>query len=241
MATLSAGRPRRLWLRMFLSGLVLWLLTVVVTFITGNPNLVPTLVLLGSFLVPITFVFWAFSRRENSEITAELLLNTFISGGVLGVLAASLLESYLLHPSPLMFFGVGLIEEGVNLAALAWLTRHLAVKSIRDGMILGASVGFGFAAFESAGYAFTALFTERGLSLMQVVQTEILRGLLSPLGHGLWTAILGGLLFRASGHRHFMLTYRLLLAYLGVSLLHALWDSMHSIALLVTLLLTGTP
>jgi hypothetical protein len=26
-----------------------------------------------------------------------------------------------------------------------------------------------------------------------------------------------------------------------VSLLHALWDSMHSIALLVTLLLTGTP
>ncbi|MDI6101003.1 hypothetical protein QLQ12_20530 [Actinoplanes sp. NEAU-A12] len=30
-------------------------------------------------------------------------------------------------------------------------------------MILGASVGFGFAAFESAGYAFTALFTQQGL------------------------------------------------------------------------------
>src|SRR4051812_21934714 len=199
MATLSAGRPRRLWLRMFLSGLVLWLLTVVVTFITGNPTLVPTLVLLGSFLVPIPFVFWAFSRREGGEISAELLLNTFISGGVLGVLAASLLESYLLHPSPVMFFGVGLIEEGVKLAALAWLTRRLPIKSTRDGMILGASVGFGFAAFESAGYAFTALFTERGLSLMQVVQTEILRSLLSPVGHGLWTAILGGVLFSASG------------------------------------------
>ena len=37
------------------------------------------------------------------------------------------------------------------------------------------------------------------------------------------------------------MTWRLLWAYLGVSLLHALWDSMHSIALLITLVLTGTP
>src|SRR6266567_4281876 len=201
MATMSAprtGRRSRPWLRIFVSGLVLWVLTVVVTFVTGNPNLVPTLVLLGSFLVPITFVFWAFERRETGELTAELLLNTFIAGGVLGVLAASLLESYLLHPSPWMFFG--------------------------DGMILGASVGFGFAAFESAGYAFTALFTERGLSLLDVVQTEILRGLLAPLGHGLWTAILGGVLFHPSTREHFLVSGRLILAFLGVSLLHALWS-----------------
>ena len=232
---------RRTWLRIFLTGLVLWLLTVAVTFVTGNPNLIPTLVLLGSFLVPVSFVVWAFGRRHSGELTAELLFSTFVTGGVLGVLAASLLESYLLNPSPLLFVGVGLIEEAAKLVALAFLTRRLAHKYARDGLILGAAVGFGFAAFESAGYAFTALFTERGLSLMQLVQTELLRGLLAPVGHGLWTAILGGVLFSSSGRRHFALTGRLLLAYLGVSLLHALWDSMHSIALLVTLLLTGTP
>src|ERR687886_976248 len=208
--------PRRTWLRMFLTGLVLWILTVVVTFVTGNPNLVPTLVLLGSFLVPVSFVVWAFGRRHSGELTAELLFSTFVTGGVLGVLAASLLESYLLRPSPGLFLGVGLIEEGVKLAALALLTRHLAVKSPRDGMILGASVGFGFAAFESAGYAFTALFTERGLSLIDVVQTELLRGLLAPVGHGLWTAILGGVLFSPSTREHFLLSGRLVLAYLGV-------------------------
>jgi RsiW-degrading membrane proteinase PrsW (M82 family) len=235
-----AGR-RRYWLRIFVSGLVLWLLTVVVTFATGNPNLVPTLVLLGSFLVPVTFVAWAFERRDTGEIDAPLVLNTFITGGVLGILSASLLEAYLLHPSPWLFVGVGLIEEGVKLAALAWLTRHLAVKSVRDGMILGASVGFGFAAFESAGYAFTALFTERGLSLMDLVQTEVLRGLLTPLGHGLWTAILGGVLFWPSTREHFLLSGRLILAYLGVSILHALWDSMHAIAVVIALLTTGTP
>ncbi|MEV5691883.1 hypothetical protein [Micromonospora globbae] len=47
---------RRPWLRIFLGGLALWLATVVATYLTGNPNLVPTLVLLGSFLVPVTFV-----------------------------------------------------------------------------------------------------------------------------------------------------------------------------------------
>ncbi|MBV9844681.1 MAG: PrsW family intramembrane metalloprotease [Kutzneria sp.] len=237
----ASTRPRRVWLRIFGVGLALWLLTVVVTFLTGNPTLVPTLVLLGSFLVPVTFVAWAFTRRHSSEVTAELLLSTFVTGGVLGVLAASLLETYLLHPSPWLFLGVGLIEEAVKLAALAVLTRQLAHKYARDGMVLGAAVGFGFAAFESAGYAFTALFTERGLSLMDLVQTEILRGLLAPVGHGLWTAILGGILFSASGRHHFALTGRLLLSYLGVSVLHALWDSTHGIALTLTLLLTGTP
>lgn len=233
--------PRRTWLRMFFTGLVLWLLTVVVTFVTGNPNLIPTLVLLGSFLVPVTFVVWAFGRRHSGEVTAELLFSTFVTGGVLGVLAASLLESYLLHPSAWLFLGVGLIEEAVKLLALAFLTRRLAHKYAKDGLILGAAVGFGFAAFESAGYAFTALFTEHGLSLMQVVQTELLRGLVAPIGHGLWTAILGGVLFSASGRSHFALTGRLLFSYLGVSVLHALWDSMHSIALVLTLILTGTP
>jgi RsiW-degrading membrane proteinase PrsW (M82 family) len=225
-------------MRIFVTGLVLWVATVFVVFLTGNPNLIPTLVLLGSFLVPVTFVAWAFDQRETGEITPSLVFSTFLAGGVLGVLGASVLESYLLSPSPWLFLGVGLIEEAVKLATLALLTRHLAVKSVRDGMILGASVGFGFAAFESAGYAFTALFTVNGLSLMQVVETEILRGLLTPVGHGLWTAILGGVLFAPSTREHFAVTSRLILAYLGVSVLHALWDSMHSIALALTLLLT---
>jgi RsiW-degrading membrane proteinase PrsW (M82 family) len=224
---------------MFLTGLVLWVLTVIVTFLTGNPNLIPTIVLLGSFLVPVSFVAWAYTRRHSGEVTAELLFSTFVTGGILGVLAASVLESYLLHPSPGLFLGVGLIEEAAKLGALAFLTRRLAHKYARDGLILGAAVGFGFAAFESAGYAFTALFTEQGLSLITLVQTELLRGLLTPVGHGLWTAILGGVLFSASGREHFALTWRLLWTYLGVSVLHALWDSMHSIALFLTLLLSG--
>jgi len=234
----TGARQRRPWLRMFVGGLLLWVATVAVTLGTGNVNLIPTIVLLGSFLVPVTFVAWAFDRRATGELTSGLVFTTFVTGGVLGVLAASVLESYLLRPSPVLFVGVGLIEEAVKLAALAALTRHLAAKSVRDGLVLGATVGFGFAAFESAGYAFTALFTTNGLSLIQLVETELLRGLLAPVGHGLWTAILGGVLFSASTRDHFVITIRLALAYLGVALLHGLWDSMHDLARILTLLLT---
>ncbi|SNY40189.1 PrsW family intramembrane metalloprotease [Paractinoplanes atraurantiacus] len=256
-ASVVSGRRRPAWAVILITGLILWLATVAVTFATANANLVPTLVLLGSFLVPVTFVAWAYSHRDE-VITVEALFRLFIVGGILGVLGASILETYLLHPSVWMFVGVGLIEEGVKLAALWLLTRHLAGKSVRSGVVLGATVGFGFAAFESAGYALNALITVDGLSLRSLVETEILRGLLAPFGHGLWTAILGGLLFataaRATGPgattaephaavshtRHFRLTGGLVLGYLGVALLHALWDSMHGIAVYLTWVITST-
>ncbi|MGI8333397.1 PrsW family intramembrane metalloprotease [Actinomadura scrupuli] len=234
-----AGRGRS-WLKIFFAGLVLWLASLLVTLLTANTNLVPTLILLGSFLVPVTFVAWSFEHWRDEHVTTELVVRAFVAGGVLGVLGASLLESYLLSPSPLLFLGVGLIEEAVKLAALIYITRRLPRRHVRDGVVLGAAVGFGFAAFESAGYAFNALLTVRGLSLHALVETEIIRGLLAPVGHGLWTAILGGFLFRASRGGAFHYSTGLLLAYLWVSVLHALWDSMNGIAVALTFLLTGS-
>jgi hypothetical protein len=48
-------------------------------------------------------------------------------------------------------------------------------------------------------------------------------------------------LFSPSTREHFLLSDRLVVAYLAVSLLHALWDSMHQISVVLTLLLTGSP
>ena len=232
------------WARMFLGGVVLWLATVVATFATGNVNLVPTVTLLGSFLVPVTFVSYAFGRT-NGVLTAQRIFTAFVCGGVLGVLGASVLEAALLRqPSGLGYLGVGLIEEAVKLAALWALARRLPRYTPRDGMVLGAAVGFGFAALESAGYAFTALFTPDGLSLLNAVETEALRGALAPVGHGLWTAIVGGALFATAARSRRgrpRLRGALLGWYLLVVLLHAGWDAASAIAVWLTLLLTGTP
>ncbi|MER6808402.1 PrsW family glutamic-type intramembrane protease [Spirillospora sp. NPDC000708] len=238
--TTSTAGPPKPWLRVFWAGLALWAASVLVTVVTANANLLPTIVLLGSFLVPVTFVVWAYEHGTSGEVTVPLLFRAFVVGGVLGVLGASLLERYLLHPSLWRYFGVGFIEEAVKVAALLYVARHLRARTLRDGLVLGATVGFGFAAFESAGYAFNALFTVQGISVRSMVETEILRGLLSPLGHGLWTAIIGGVLFAASRTR-WHVTGPVVLAYAGVSVLHGLWDSMHGLAIAVTLYLTGTP
>jgi RsiW-degrading membrane proteinase PrsW (M82 family) len=86
----------------------------------------------------------------------------------------------------------------VSAVTVVLLARKLPRYTLRDGAIFGAAVGFGFAAFESSGYAFNAALTRQGLDLRALVETEILRGLLAPVGHGLWTAILGAVLFRAA-------------------------------------------
>ncbi|HWJ53036.1 MAG TPA: PrsW family intramembrane metalloprotease [Propionibacteriaceae bacterium] len=232
------------WARVLPIGLGLWVATVLITFATGNPNLVPTIILLGSFLIPVTFVVYAFGHADE-VLTAQRIFTAFICGGVLGVLGATILEVALLkQPSGFSFLGVGLIEEAVKLAALWLLARRLPRYTARDGMVLGAAVGFGFAALESAGYAFVALFGSNGLSLLNVVETEVLRGILTPFGHGLWTAILGGALFAtAARSRHGRPRLRASLVgwYLLMALLHALWDAANSIAYWLTLLLTGTP
>ncbi|MFF0745949.1 PrsW family intramembrane metalloprotease [Streptomyces sp. NPDC004111] len=220
-----------LWLRCLLGGLALWLLTAVITYTTKNTNLLPTLILLGSFLVPGVFALWAY-EKHGRDLGVNVLLRCFVVGGILGVLGASVVESYLLRPSVWMFAGVGLIEEAVKLLALMYVVRHYRqLRGLRAGLVLGAAVGFGFAAFESAGYAFNAALTLDGLDLRSLLETEVLRGLLAPFGHGLWTAIAGGVLL---AHRRTNGRYRLggpvLGTYLGVSLLHALWDSMHGIA-----------
>jgi RsiW-degrading membrane proteinase PrsW (M82 family) len=231
------------WARIFLGGGGLWLATVVITFLTGNVNLVPTIILVGAFLVPVTFVTYAF-QHADAVLTPQKIFSAFLYGGVMGVLGASVLEAAFVHNTSIHgFLIVGLIEEGVKLIVLWLMARRLGRYTLRDGLVLGATVGFGFAAFESAGYAFQALFAQQGgLSLLNVVETELLRGVLTPFGHGLWTAITGAALFAIAARRgRITLRSRLVLgAYLLVALLHALWDAASLAAAWLTLHLTGS-
>lgn len=233
------ARHRRAWLQIFFGGLLLWLITVFTTFLTGNSNLVPTVILLGSFLVPVTFVAYAFEHRASEVLSEHSIFVAFVYGGVLGVAGASVLEAaFLARTSIWAYFGVGFVEEASKLAALWLVALRVPSRATRDGIVLGAAVGFGFAALETSGYAFNALFTERGLSLTNLVETEILRGILTPVGHGLWTAILGGVLFRASRGGRLRITRGLLGWYVVVSLLHGFWDAAGGIAAFLVLIVT---
>src|SRR3984893_2328247 len=238
-----AGVPS--WKQVFITGLVLWFASVLVTGLTSNLNMIPTVILLGSFLVPATAVVWYLDHYQSAELNPWRVLSAFLVGGVLGVLAASILEAWLLNDGLLVYLGVGFLEEFAKLLALLIVARGIAKHTVRDGIVLGAAVGFGFAALESSGYAFSALLVREGsavrLSLGSLVFTELLRGILAPVGHGLWTGILGGVVFGASRNGHLRLTPGVIGTFILVSLLHGLWDSMRGIALLLATLLTATP
>jgi RsiW-degrading membrane proteinase PrsW (M82 family) len=57
----------------------------------------------------------------------------------------------------------------------------------------------------------------------------MLRGILSPVGHGTWTAILASVLFRESSQTRFHINWKVIVAFLGVALLHALWDGLPAV------------
>ena len=214
------------WLKVFTGGLLLYIFGVFALAITRNSNIFPTVVMLGNFLVPITYVAFFYQRRHLSKLDLPTTALAFFYGGMLGVLAAATLEPIFLSQHKLyVSFEVGLIEEFAKIIGVLIIAKRCFHDSEMDGLILGAASGMGFAALESTGYAFTA-FLASGGSLSQTVLITLARGLIAPIGHGTWTAILVSVMFRESGPRIFHINYKVIGAYLTVATLHGLWNGL---------------
>jgi len=238
----QAWAPR--WWAVLLIGLALWAAAVGAMYLTGNIILLPTIVLLGSFLVPVTAISWYLDHDGSASLSPRRIVSAFIIAAVLGLIAASLLEFWLVYgPGPIGMLKVGFIEEFVKGAAIILLALGLRSYTTRDGMVLGAAVGFGFAALETSGYALASLFVVQGqqlfLSLPSVVFTELVRAVLAPFGHGLWSAILGGAIFYAARHGRVRMIWSVLVAYIAVSLLHAAFDIFGSITGYIVISIIG--
>ena len=231
------------WWAVFLIGLVLWVAATAATFLTGDIITLPTVILLGSFLVPVTAVIWYLDHDPSPVLSPRRILVAFIIAGSVGVLGASLLEYWLLGTGPAQMLGVGLIEEFVKAALIVVVALGIHTFHTRDGIVLGAAVGFGFGALESSGYALASLFVVQNhhlvLSLGSVVFTELIRGVLAPFGHGLWTGIMGGVIFAAARNGRMRLTLSIVGAYLLVSVLHGAFDSIASITGYVIISIIG--
>jgi RsiW-degrading membrane proteinase PrsW (M82 family) len=88
-------------------------------------------------------------------------------------------------------------------------------------------VGAGFAGFESAGYAFMAAMETQSVGYATL--SIVIRGLLAPGGHVIWTAIVGSALWKVKKDQPFairMLFHRTVLRRFAIAvLLHGLWDT----------------
>ncbi|WP_432026950.1 PrsW family glutamic-type intramembrane protease [Streptomyces sp. 1222.5] len=230
-----------LWRRALCGALALWVPAACVAYLTRSTATLPMLILLGGFAVPVAYVLWAYERHAR-DLGVSAVLGCFLAGGSLGVLGAALAEGHLAHPSLGRFLGVGLIEEAAKLGALVFvLRRRPGIRGMRAGLVLGAAVGAGFAALESAGYGLAAVASADGTDLRTLLETELPRGVLAPFGQALWTAVAGGALLslrRPNGT--FRYAPPVVAAFMGACLLHTLWDSTHGIALRLAARLSGT-
>jgi len=211
---------------MLLGMLGVYVVGIMLLVLTNNGNLFPTIVLIGSFMVPASYVAFFYERRNLSQLSMPTTARGFAYGGILGVLAATVLERILVRGMTVPYaFVVGFIEEFVKILGILVLARSLQRNRELDGLILGAAAGMGFAALESMGYSFMAFLRSNG-SLSASVGVTLGRALLSPLGHGTWTAIFAAVLFREAADSRFRVNGKVIGAYLQVVVLHGLWDAL---------------
>jgi RsiW-degrading membrane proteinase PrsW (M82 family) len=209
---------RRSWWRVLAVGLGLYFAGMRVLAASGNPNLAPTVIVLGAFLAPVAYVTYLYETEALYDVPTPTVALVFLSGGVVGVLAAQLIETPL-PTLPLGVVGVAFSEELAKPLGALWLSRRAPFRDARHGFLLGAAAGMGFAAFETMGYAFRFMLQSGG-SLDLLGQVLLTRGLLSPLAHATWTALVVGVFWR-EGRRP---TLAVLTAFASAVLLHAAWN-----------------
>ena len=195
--------PRRLWLYTLVIGVVVLLIVAFITEITDDTILVPNVIMVGSFLVPVCAVLFVLGLPRETHLTVEVLVLGFLAGGTAGVVVTAVTEIYVLPDVVGTNALIGLIEESGKILILLVVAKLVSTRVPRDGMVLGATVGAGFAAFETSGYALRVLI-EHGddHAILSILETEAFRGLLAPFGHITWTAILGGAVFASAwSHR----------------------------------------
>ena len=189
--------------------------------------------IIGAFTTPVATMILLFECNIPRNISSFAVIKWFFLGGCI-----SMFLTLFIHELPLFsdltrsgIMGAsiaGLTEEPAKLLAVVLLAGGVLKYRYRiNGLIIGAAVGAGFAAFETLGYiTLMSMADESGAAAWE---TMILRGLVAPFMHVLWTAITAWALWRVKGDRKFrfsmFLDKRFLKVFVCSVILHIVWNS----------------
>lgn len=231
------------WLygRVFLTLLAAFVISYLI-FLTGVALLAPTVLLLGSMLVPVPLLIMFYEINAPRNISIFDVTKIFILGGLLAIYITIILAIIGPEGNEMTYpvaFAVGIREELAKLIVVVYLLRKRKKNKknyLLNGLLIGAAVGAGFAVFESAGYAQDAMlvFVENDqevyieMSGLNALFSIIVRGILSPGAHIAWAAISGFaavLVGEKSAYRFkSFLNKRFIAIFLFPVLFHAIWD-----------------
>lgn len=194
-----------------------------------NGKLIPGWLFVGSFGTPLAVLVFFFEVNILRNVSFYRVLYLLFMGGLLSLILSLFIFEISDLSSWLGAMSAGFVEEAGKLLAVIFLVRHWKHYNwILNGLLFGAAVGTGFAAFETAGYVLE--------SIRAPESTMVLRGFLAPFGHPIWTAATAGALWRVKGDQTFawsMLTDARFLRVFAFSVaLHILWNSPVTVPLL---------
>jgi protease PrsW len=128
-------------------------------------------------------------------------------------------------------FGAPVVEESLKGGVLLWLLwrRRQEFDGPTDGIIYAAMVGLGFAMMENIGYYISALVRPAIGGVQLLGATFVLRGVLAPLAHPIFTSMTGiGVAYAATHRRGGWAVGAGLLAAMT---LHGLWNGLSALGL----------
>lgn len=195
----------------------------------GNLNFLPAMIMLGAFAVPVTILIFFYEINLFRNIPFYKVIKYFILGGALSLILAILFFSLDINTDISTYSGalmVGLIEEVAKAAIVAFfLFKSKNSNYILNGLLIGAAVGAGFAAFETAGYILRYGLAGGDAVMLQTIK---IRGFLAPGGHVAWAAIEGAALMYVKGFEKLdkknLNDKRFLLICLISVVEHGIWD-----------------
>lgn len=198
----------------------------------ANTNVLPGVITLGSFAMPVATMVMFYELNAFRNLSFYKVFVLFLVGGCVSLLCTLILFDLIrFNPQELGFaeaLVVGIIEEtGKAIVVFFAMKKLCKPNNILYGLLVGAAIGAGFAAFESSGYAFNALMSRH--VYQDAVGSIIIRGMLAPAGHVAWAAITGGALAFAA--RNDSLSFKTIISkkfrriFIIPILLHFLWDS----------------
>jgi RsiW-degrading membrane proteinase PrsW (M82 family) len=240
----ETGWPKPwLFFRVLATMIVAYLIcTFMLLHLSDAGNMIPAVMILGSFAFPLATLVLFFELNTPRNVSLHMLAKLFVFGAVVSLGVALL--GYTLPIFQLGTWEAGIVEEVAKLLTVVIVMRSTRYKYILNGILFGATVGAGFACFETAGYALNSALlpgllqglvqgqtipvaTHSGIvSMLQILR---LRGILSPLGHVAWTAIAAGAFWRVKQDKpanpSMFFDSRFLKAFLIPVSMHALWDA----------------
>ncbi len=177
---------------------------------TGNTPMVPAVLIMGAFGVPLATLVLIFEMNTPRNVSVFVVGKLFVMGGLAALCAVSF--EYMTDIAGKM---PGVVEETAKFAMVLLVIRSQRYKYELNGILFGAAVGAGFAAFETTFYGLIDSFLPtliHSLAHMQtgaaidtamqaMVNNLIIRGIMAPFGHVVWTAIAAGAFWRVKGSR----------------------------------------